>query len=1449
MRRTPTRLLPLFLVSLAVLLFGTLAPAAFAADARPQPDDRRWSLIHLLEGADLSAPSAGPVMFHDSVVNRPNRAPSDSPDVAVKPASNVTQSENSVAVHPTNPNIVFTSSNATNNPVTTVYGTGVYWSTDGGATFTGNDQGPGGVGNNGDPAAVIGLDGRFAVGYISSSGGMGVSYSTNTGSTWTHRTISASGGLDKNHLEVDNIPTSAHVGNIYSSWVNLGGGSNDSDIEISRSTDGGFSWSSVQNISNNIFAGSHNQGVNIRIGPGGEVYTCWAVYDSWPSDETAIGFNKSTNGGATWTGEARVVTGIRGHRNTSLPNTSIRRNSFPAMAVDVSSGPNSGAIYIVWTNIGVPGVNSGNADIYMAKSTDGGSTFATPVKVNQDAGTQAQWFPWIACDPASGQLTVIFYDRRDDPSDTMTRAYMAISNDGGATWEDFAVGDASFVPTPIPGLAGGYAGDYLGIAVGNGRAYPTWSDNRSGNYLCYVSPILVADPTDPNPPAGASGFSDFSTPTSIALSWTDPTTYANGDPLGNFSIDILRDDVFLANVDQGIESLVDGGRTDGTQYKYTLQARDDVTDSLSVAVELNVYAGGSPFPNAPTGFSCTGGSSSATLNWTNPATQSDGTTLDDFAGVRIYRNNTFVVELPRTAGDVGMADSYVDSPPAGFVYAYEVSAIDNESPVNESARVGGGDCFVGDVPSILVWQPSDVVGTSDDQLFNALATLGESVFQTDNLFEFGPDLNAHEIVVVSVGIFSNNHVINTTEGAALESFVADGGLLYLEGGDCFNYDSTYNIRPIFGLGSGSDGSADLSTVQGINDLAGFNFSYAGQNNWIDRLVPITSSPILRNPSASYNCAVFESAYGFGRSIGASFEFGGLVDAPGTVLTPVSVDDPLRRISPNGGYEGVPLPNGNPAKDRIRAALEPVNEPTVKRAANTQSPARVAGASSFAEGVQNVALANTKVDLMAAYLQLLRGAGNPVMTTTPDTVSVTVLQGDGTAGIITISNPGSTNGDLHWTAAETPNAAWLSLAPASGTIPANGSANCNLTFDSTGLPVGLHQTNVTVSGDDPANPSDVVVVRMQVQGVPDISVSPDSLFFSVLPLASATDQVTIRNIGTDMLNYSLSLASGASGLGRYEMTARVDSLLGDNRYRGNVYQADVSVPLKRIDQWLTLPGTSKLQFFVYESSSLGGTFVKIHGNAFDGTPGSGWYSSGPLNVPLMAGRYYFIGAAWLSSAEYFHDAGTAGVPVSVPFGTLIGSAGANSYPPPLSASYTGETIVYSQALEYGISADVQILSATTGSIAAAESTTVEIQVTGGPSAGTFHADLQIDSDDPDMGSIVVPIEINVTEGVTDAPNIVPSLPAQLALHQAAPNPFHGSTAIRYDLPADGRARLRIYDAAGRLVRTLEDGQRTAGYRTVLWNGRNASGEAVSSGVYFYTLETDNDVIQRKMVLLR
>ncbi len=88
-----------------------------------------------------------------------------------------------------------------------------------------------------------------------------------------------------------------------------------------------------------------------------------------------------------------------------------------------------------------------------------------------------------------------------------------------------------------------------------------------------------------------------------------------------------------------------------------------------------------------------------------------------------------------------------------------------------------------------------------------------------------------------------------------------------------------------------------------------------------------------------------------------------------------------------------------------------------------------------------------------------------------------------------------------------------------------------------------------------------------------------------------------------------------------------------------------------------------------------------------------------------------------------------------------------------------------------------------------------------------------------------------------------------LSQNYPNPFNPSTSIRFGLKEAADVDLRIYDAAGRLVRVLVDEQRKAGAYDELWNGRDNEGREVASGIYFYRLEAGAFMQTRKMVLLR
>jgi hypothetical protein len=95
-----------------------------------------------------------------------------------------------------------------------------------------------------------------------------------------------------------------------------------------------------------------------------------------------------------------------------------------------------------------------------------------------------------------------------------------------------------------------------------------------------------------------------------------------------------------------------------------------------------------------------------------------------------------------------------------------------------------------------------------------------------------------------------------------------------------------------------------------------------------------------------------------------------------------------------------------------------------------------------------------------------------------------------------------------------------------------------------------------------------------------------------------------------------------------------------------------------------------------------------------------------------------------------------------------------------------------------------------------------------------------------------------------------LPKVYGLAQNFPNPFNPSTRIQFALPTKGHVSLKIYNVAGQLVKTLQDGVMDAGSHELTWDGSNNLGSNVASGVYFYKINAgDNYENMKKMVLLR
>ena len=112
--------------------------------------------------------------------------------------------------------------------------------------------------------------------------------------------------------------------------------------------------------------------------------------------------------------------------------------------------------------------------------------------------------------------------------------------------------------------------------------------------------------------------------------------------------------------------------------------------------------------------------------------------------------------------------------------------------------------------------------------------------------------------------------------------------------------------------------------------------------------------------------------------------------------------------------------------------------------------------------------------------------------------------------------------------------------------------------------------------------------------------------------------------------------------------------------------------------------------------------------------------------------------------------------------------------------------------------------------------------------------------PDLGALEVELQ-----KLSDQPQ----LPQRFALHQNYPNPFNPTTTIRYDLPRSVHVKLELYNLLGQRVALLLDERVEAGYRQVIWDGRNAAGNQVASGLYFYRLRAGNYTKTRKMMLLR
>lgn len=391
--------------------------------------------------------------------------------------------EVTIAINPLNPNILAAGANIDQ----------FYRSTNGGLNWSESQLISNNLGVWGDPVVLFDSSGFLYYAHLSNpiSGWwidrIVVQRSTNNGISWNDGVGIYQGvqpqAQDKEWLAVDHS-RSPYRGTIYATWTEFDsyGSSNPADssrIRFSKSTNQGLTWSPAKVISdvsgNCIDSDNTTEGAVPAVGPNGEIYVAWA-------GPVGIVLDKSTDGGQTW-GQDIFVSDMPGGWDFDVSGI-YRANGLPITMCDISNSPYRGHVYVVWSD---QRNGSTDTDIFMAKSTNGGTTWTAPVRVNDDNTTRHQFFVWSTIDPSTGHLWFVFYDRRNTTG-AATDVFVAKSTNGGTTFENFKISETSFTPT-----ASIFFGDYSNIAAWNGKIYPMWMRLNNNQLSVWVS--IIEDST------------------------------------------------------------------------------------------------------------------------------------------------------------------------------------------------------------------------------------------------------------------------------------------------------------------------------------------------------------------------------------------------------------------------------------------------------------------------------------------------------------------------------------------------------------------------------------------------------------------------------------------------------------------------------------------------------------------------------------------------------------------------------------------------------------------------------------------------------------------------------------------------------------------------------------------------------------------------------------------
>jgi hypothetical protein len=418
--------------------------------------------------------------------------------------------EPSITVDPTNPSRMTIGWRQFDTYTSNFRQGGWGYTTDGGVTWTFPGVLEPGVFRS-DPVLYADETGRFFYNSLLGDSFCDNIYrSTNGGQNWTElQPDGLGGGGDKQWFTIDRTNGPGH-GFQYQAWspaATCSGGL------FNRSTDAGVTWQAPLGLPNSARWGTLDVATNgnLFIGGGNGGSSFWCIRSS----NAQIGTQTPTFDQVTTVSLGGSLVGS----GTVNPG-GLCGQIF--LAVDRSGGPTNNNIYML-CSVRPPSYSTGN-DVMIAHSTDGGTSFSAPVKINDDATTNKwHWFGTFSVAP-NGRLDAVWYDTRNDAGNLLSQLFYSYSTDGGVTWAPNVAVSQPFNPTEgWPNQ--NKIGDYITIVsdnTGGNVAYsatfnfnPSRGQHEQDVYYVRVAPSGGGTPT---PTATASP-----TPTATATATRTPT--------------------------------------------------------------------------------------------------------------------------------------------------------------------------------------------------------------------------------------------------------------------------------------------------------------------------------------------------------------------------------------------------------------------------------------------------------------------------------------------------------------------------------------------------------------------------------------------------------------------------------------------------------------------------------------------------------------------------------------------------------------------------------------------------------------------------------------------------------------------------------------------------------------------------------------------------------------